>query len=106
MLREDTVKEILARLARGEGVKHIARELTVDRKTVKAWRRRGAWRPRPTGHRRRGLNTFADFLEKRAPEVGWNGAVLHRELHGLGFRGGSGSDSGSASSRRVYCASS
>lgn len=88
MLREDVVKEILARLARGEGVKHIARELAVDRKTVKAWRRRGAWRPRPTGRRRRKLEAFAVFMEQRAPEVGWNGAVLHRELRGLGFGGG------------------
>jgi hypothetical protein len=34
MLRADVVQEILARLARGEGVKRIARELGVDRKTV------------------------------------------------------------------------
>src|SRR5688572_28487456 len=85
MVREDVVKEILARLARGEGVKHIARELAVDRKTVKAWRRRGAWRPRPTDGRRRRLDAFAEFLDNRAPEVGWNGAVLHRELRRLGF---------------------
>ena len=88
MLREDVVREILARLARGEGVKQIARELGVDRKTVKAWRRRGSWRPRPPGRRRRTLEAFRDFLDKRAPEVGWNGAVLHRELRGLGFTGG------------------
>ena len=88
MLREDVVREILARLARGEGVKQIARDLGVDRKTVKAWRRRGTWRPRPSGRRRRALEAFADFLDKRAPEVGWNGAVLHRELQGLGFTGG------------------
>jgi transposase len=88
MLRADVVQEILARLARGEGVKGIARELGVDRKTVKAWRRRGAWRARPRGARVRGLDRFATFLEQRAPEVGWNGAVLHRELCGLGFTGG------------------
>jgi transposase-like protein len=41
MLREDVVREILARLARGEVVRQIARELGVDRKTVKAWRQRG-----------------------------------------------------------------
>jgi DNA-binding NarL/FixJ family response regulator len=35
MLREDTVREILARLGRGESVKAIARELGVDRKTIK-----------------------------------------------------------------------
>ena len=46
MLREDVVREVLARLARGEHVKTIARELGVDKKTIKRWRQRGAWRPR------------------------------------------------------------
>ena len=41
MLREETVQEVLARLARGERIKTIARELGVDRKTVKRWRRQG-----------------------------------------------------------------
>jgi transposase len=88
MLREDVVREMLARLGRGEGIKRIARELGVDRKTVKAWRARGAWRPRPAGGRRRGLDAFRSFIEQRGPEVGWNGVVLHRELQGLGFAGG------------------
>jgi transposase len=88
MIREDVVREMLARLARGEGIKRIARELGVDRKTVKAWRRRGGWRPRPIGGRRRALEAFAPFIEARAPEVGWNSVVLHRELQGLGFTGG------------------
>ena len=26
------------------------------------------------------LDPFREFLERRAPEVGWNGPVLHREL--------------------------
>ncbi len=38
MLGEDMVQEVLARLALGEGIKTIARELGVDRKTVKRWR--------------------------------------------------------------------
>jgi transposase len=88
MIREDVVREMLARLARGEGIKRIARELGVDRKTVKAWRRRDGWRPRPPGGRRRALEAFAPFIEARAPEVGWNSVVLHRELQGLGFPGG------------------
>src|SRR5262245_11316677 len=88
MLREDVVREIVARLARGEGVKRIARELGVDRKTVKAWRQRGGWRARPTGARRRELDAFVRFIEARAPEVGWNGVVVHRELQGQGFTGG------------------
>jgi len=39
MLQPEAVQEVLARLARGEGVKRIARALGVDRKTVRAWRR-------------------------------------------------------------------
>ena len=87
MLREDTVQEILARLARGEGVKTIARDLGVDRKTVKRWRRVGRWQPRRGHPRARELDPYLDRLTHRGPEVGWNAVVLHRELQGLGFRG-------------------
>ena len=85
MLQEDTVQEVLARLARGEKIKAIARELGVDRHTVKRWRRLGQWRqgqPRP-----RGVDPYRDRLAQRGPEVGWNAVVLHRELQGLGFSG-------------------
>ena len=37
MLRADTVAEIVARAERGEGSRGIARELGVDRKTVRRW---------------------------------------------------------------------
>ena len=37
MLREDVVREVLARLARGEHIKTVARELGVDKKTIKRW---------------------------------------------------------------------
>jgi DNA-binding NarL/FixJ family response regulator len=36
MIQEDVVREMLVGLARGEGFKRIARELGMDRKTVKA----------------------------------------------------------------------
>ncbi len=88
MLREDMVQAILARLARGEGVKRIARELGVDRKTVKRWQRLGQWQPRHARPRPRQLDPYAECLERRAPEVGWNGAVLDREVRALGFTGG------------------
>lgn len=87
MLREDTVQEVLARLARGEGIKALARELGVDRKTVKRWRRLGQWRPRQGRPRPRGVDPYRDWLIQRGPEVGWNAVVLHRELQGLGFAG-------------------
>jgi hypothetical protein len=49
MLREDVVRELLVRLER-EGVKPVARQLGVDRKTVKRWREAGQWRQvRPRG---------------------------------------------------------
>jgi DNA invertase Pin-like site-specific DNA recombinase len=41
MLRGELVREIVARKERGEGVKRIARELGVDRKTVRRWLRLG-----------------------------------------------------------------
>ena len=47
MLREDGVREVLARLQRGERIKAIARDLGVARNTVKRWQRLGGWRPRP-----------------------------------------------------------
>jgi len=87
MLGKDTVQEVLARLARGEGVKALARELGVDRKTVKRWRRLGQWRPRQGRPRPRGVDPYLERLAQRGPEVGWNAVVLHRELQGLGFTG-------------------
>jgi transposase len=88
MLREDVVREMLARLEQGQKVKRIARELGVTVKTVKRWRRRGQWRPRQTPAQRRALDGYAEFIRRRAPEVGWNGVVVHRELQALGFSGG------------------
>lgn len=88
MLREDVVREVLARLARGEGVKTIARELGVDKKTVKRWRTQGAWRPRAPQVRAKAMDAHQTFLVQRGPEVDWNGRVLLRELRAQGFTGG------------------
>ena len=76
MLRAELVREMVARQARGEGAKRIARELGVDRKTVKRWLRLGRWQPRRSRARPRAIDQFADFIERRGPEVGWNGVVL------------------------------
>src|SRR5213593_2758412 len=87
MVQEEVVREILARLERGERVKRIARELGVDKKTVKRWRHLGGWHAQRR-RRRQQLEPFRDFITRRGPEVGWNAAVLHRELGTLGFGGG------------------
>jgi transposase len=88
MLGAELVQEMVARKERGEGIKGIARELGVDRKTVKRWLRRGGWQPRRPQRRARQLDRFAEFIGRRAPEVGFNGVVLYRELKTLGFTGG------------------
>jgi transposase len=88
MLEAELVGEMVARKERGEGAKRIARELGVDRKTVKRWLKLGSWQPRQVQRRVRQLDRFTEFLERRAAEVGYNGAVLYRELQGLGFTGG------------------
>jgi transposase len=88
MLREALVREMVARRERSEGIKRIARELGVDRKTVKRWLRLGGWLPRQPQRRELQLDRFAEFIERRAPEVGFNSVVLYRELQVLGFTGG------------------
>jgi transposase len=82
------VQEIMARRARGESVSRIAQELVVDRKTVRTWLRRGAWQPRQRRPQLSKLDPFAAWIRGRAPEVGYNCAVLLRELHEQGYAGG------------------
>jgi transposase len=86
MLKEDEVREVLSRIERGEKIKAIARELGVDRKTVKRWRRLGGWRAQKR-KRRRKIDSFSEFVKRRGPEVDWNAVVLYRELSSLGFGG-------------------
>ena len=66
--REDScnnAREGLARLTRGEPVKTIARELGVDKKTVKRWRRRGVWRLRATLVWPSATDAYRAFLARR-----------------------------------------
>ena len=87
MLGADLVREMVARKERGEGAKRIARELGVDRKTVKRWLRLGSWQPRRSRHRPRPIDRFAEFIEQRAPEVGWNGVVCTASWWAWGLPG-------------------
>src|SRR5690348_16650404 len=68
MLEAESVREMVARKERGEGVKRISRELGVDRKTVKRWLKLGSWQPRQVQRRVRQLDRFTEFLERRAAE--------------------------------------
>lgn len=87
MVGETVVEQIVAALARGESVSAVARAYGLDRKTVRAWRRRGGPRPRRTRPTVSPLDPFRAWLEARAPEVDFNASVLCRELRERGFRG-------------------
>lgn len=87
MLKEQVVEEVLARLGGGEAVVALARAYGVDPKTIRAWRDRGAYRERSPRAYPSALDTFAEWLRLRAPEVEYNAAVLHRELVAQGFTG-------------------
>lgn len=62
MLKEDEVREGLSRIERGEKIKAIARELGVDRKTIKRSRRLGGWY-RQKRKRRRKIDLFSEFIK-------------------------------------------
>lgn len=83
-----TAAEVLARLSPGEPVKDIARELGIDKKTIKRWRQRGGWRPQAPRIYPKAIDAYRPFLEPRGPEVGWNGVLLLSELRAQGFTGG------------------
>jgi transposase len=87
VLKPEVVDEVLARLGRGEGIRALARAYGVEPKTIRAWRARGEYRPRPSRAGSLALAPFAAWLTARAPEVAFNAAVLHRELVAQGFAG-------------------
>src|SRR2546426_11973105 len=71
----------------GAPKKAIARQLGLDVKTVRKWLR-GTWAPERRRSRGRLLDRWREFLQARAPEVGFNAVVLTREMAALGYRGG------------------
>ena len=79
MIDETTWGAVRALVGRGLSKKAIARELDLDIKTVRKWCRQ-SWAPQRRRSRGRMLASWEEFLRGRAPEVGFNGAVLHREL--------------------------
>ena len=73
MLREDGVREVLARLQRGERIKTIARDLGMARNPVKRWQRLGGWRPRPSVARPCQIDPYRPFIVQRGArsELEW-----------------------------------
>jgi transposase len=70
----------------GLSKKEIGRQLDLDIKTVRKWLRQ-KWEPQRRPGRGRALDRWEKLLRDRAPEVGFNAAVLHRELTAQGYKG-------------------
>lgn len=82
-------EEIRKRGGSGQSISAIARELGLDRKTVRTCLKRESWKPysrevsRPTL-----LDDHMDWLARRAPQVGFSARVLYQELRAQrGFTG-------------------
>jgi len=85
MVTETVVEQVVAALARGEAIVAVARAYGLDRKTVRTWGRYGGYRPRARRPTVSQLDPFRTWMHQRAPEVGFNAAVVCRELRELGF---------------------
>ncbi len=87
MVTETVVEQVVQALARGEGVSAIARAYGLDRKTFRAWRRRGLYVERAGRPVVSPLDPYRAWIAQRAPEVDYNATVLHRELGEKGLTG-------------------
>lgn len=86
LISESQWGAVQALFERGRSRKAIARELGLDVKTVRRWLRRG-FEPQRRRARGRLLDRFGAFLRARAAEVGFNAAVLLREVREQGYAG-------------------
>jgi transposase-like protein len=96
VIQESQFGAVRSLFERGVSRKAIARELGLDVKTVRKWLRE-SFAPQVRRSRGRMLDRFAEFLRSRGFEVGFNAAVLLRELRSQGY-------AGSAASLRRYVA--
>ncbi len=71
----------------GMSKRAIAREVGVDIKTVRKWLSK-EWKPQKRSGTNEKMDRWKGFIEGLGPEVSFNGAVLFRELRGLGYGGG------------------
>ena len=80
---------IRSRHAAGESVSAIARDLGLDRKTVRGCIKRDSWTPYSRQVARATvLDAHMDWLRRRAPQVAFSARILHQELRAQrGFTG-------------------
>jgi transposase len=86
LIEESVWGAVRALRERGLSKREIGRQLDLDIKTVRKWLRQ-KWEPQRRPVRGRVLDRWEDFLRARAPEVGFNAAVLYREVTVQGYQG-------------------
>ena len=88
MVGRELWEEIHRRASSGASIRAIARELDLDRKTVRRCLRQTAWTPYERAARSdTPLATHADYLRRRAADVGYSAQVLFQELRRRQYAG-------------------
>jgi transposase len=87
MLTRERWQAIADLTAKGWSRRSIAAEVGVDVRTVRRYLRQGGWRPRQRRVVETLLDRYADFVLRRAPEVGYRSRILVRELREQGYEG-------------------
>ena len=88
MVGRDRWEEIHRRAGAGGSTRAIARELDLDRKTVRRCLRQREWKPYQRAARADTLLvSHAEYLRCRAAEVGYSAQVLFQELRHRQYRG-------------------
>ena len=77
------VSKILARHKQSQSLRGIARDLGVDRRTVRRWLRIGKWQPIKQRHC--SLDLCPSLIEQTGEKVLWNARALHRALTSAGY---------------------
>jgi transposase len=71
---------IHGRHAQGQTISAIARDLDLDRKTVRSVLRQRTWQRYSRLARKREIDAHLEWLRQRAPEVSYSARILHQEL--------------------------
>ena len=88
MLGQQQWEAIHARHAQRHSVAAIARELDLDRKTVRTCLRQTSWQPYQRVASRSLLDAHRGWLAERAPQVNYSARILWQELRAQrGFEG-------------------
>ena len=88
MLGEERWEEVHRRAAAGASIRAIARDLDLDRKTVRRCLRQSAWRPNQRAAREDTLLApHAPYVRQRSAEVGYSARVLFQELRRRRYEG-------------------